>query len=81
MTFADHAPRHHRILDFPALHPGYACSFDLAQPAQVGSGGTRTFHFRATRQGLATLTLRHWQPWSGEDSVTERFSVRVQVTD
>jgi inhibitor of cysteine peptidase len=54
--------------------------FEPEQPPRIGSGGIRVFRFRATKQGGGVLALRHWQPWSGESSIIERFSVDLEVT-
>lgn len=54
--------------------------FELSQPAMVGTGGTREFRFRvaaSTGTGRLALTLR--QPWEGDASVTDRFSIDVVI--
>jgi inhibitor of cysteine peptidase len=48
---------------------------------QMGSGGVRQFGFRATGAGTTPINLKLWREWSGEDSVTERFSVQVQSAE
>lgn len=52
-------------------------SFFLHPNPQIGSGGTRQLRFRSKAAGRAAIALRHWQEWSGEQSVTERFAVQV----
>jgi inhibitor of cysteine peptidase len=54
-------------------------SFGLAADPSVGSGGTREFRFVAKSSGSSQISLKHWQAWEGDRSVTERFSVRVTV--
>lgn len=55
-------------------------SFELSPSPTIGSGGTREFRFTARAAGHARIALKHWQPWSGESSVTQRFSVGVDVS-
>ncbi|MGF1640692.1 MAG: protease inhibitor I42 family protein [Rhodospirillales bacterium] len=53
--------------------------YEPAPPMRIGSGGTRIFRFRAVAAGSAALALRHWQAWSGEESITERFAVELCI--
>src|SRR5262245_22525929 len=54
--------------------------FELGQPATVGSGGTRVLRFRvATSTGIGRLTLKLRQPWEGDASVTDSFSIDLEV--
>jgi inhibitor of cysteine peptidase len=46
----------------------------------IGSGGSHTFTFVAKKTGTAAVGLKHWREWEGESSVTERFSVKINVT-
>src|SRR5690242_21633715 len=47
--------------------------------AQIGGGGTRVFHFRATGPGPAQLALKNWQAWEGERSVVDRFAATLEI--
>jgi len=53
--------------------------FRLPQEPLVGQGGMRSFHFEATGPGEAVISLKYWQKWEGESSVTERFNSSVTV--
>ena len=48
--------------------------------AAMGSAGTRRFQLRAKSAGTTPISAKHWREWSGEGSVTERFSVQVRST-
>ncbi|MDQ3681308.1 MAG: protease inhibitor I42 family protein [Actinomycetota bacterium] len=52
-------------------------SFSLDPNPQIGSGGTRELRFRSKAPGRGAIALKHWQEWSGEQSVTERFALQV----
>lgn len=45
----------------------------------VGSGGAVTFAFKSTRPGSGQVTLKHWRPFEGDASITERFRLRVNA--
>ena len=45
----------------------------------IGSGGKRVITLRPTAAGSHSIRLKHWQSWSGEESVTERFQVDLDV--
>jgi inhibitor of cysteine peptidase len=49
-------------------------------PANVpGSGGTVEFVFQAKRVGTGEIVLKYWRQWEGDQSVSTRFHVRLQV--
>ena len=48
-------------------------------PARIGSGGVREFQIRAEASGTVHLELTHRQAWEGEASVTERFTVTIEI--
>jgi inhibitor of cysteine peptidase len=54
-----------------------AASYQPAAPEQFGSPGIRELRFRVTAPLTGRLELKHWQPWEGERSVMERFSVDI----
>ena len=45
----------------------------------IGGGGERRLTFKAIQAGATLLQLKLWQEWEGEKSVTERFTVTIQV--
>ena len=45
-----------------------------------GASGVRVLRFRPRGPGTYTLRLKHWRPWEGEPSVTDRFEVGVIAT-
>ena len=55
-------------------------SFELAPAATFGTGGHREFRFLAKSPGSGEIALKHWQPWEGDRSTTERFAVSITVT-
>jgi predicted secreted protein len=44
-----------------------------------GSGGQRLFVFRTKASGSVDLQLKEWREWEGDRSVTNRFSVAIEV--
>ena len=44
-----------------------------------GTSGQRTLTFKAQQAGTAQLQFKLWQQWEGERSITDRFSVTIQV--
>jgi predicted secreted protein len=55
-------------------------AFTLDEPELIGGGGLRQWRFRvADALGRARIALRHWQPWEGEASISDRFTVDVEV--
>jgi inhibitor of cysteine peptidase len=44
-----------------------------------GSGGTRVFTFLAKKAGTVHLQLKYWRSFVGDSSVTQRYSVTVEV--
>jgi inhibitor of cysteine peptidase len=49
------------------------------QSQAVGSGGSVSFLFRATKAGTAAIALKHWRHWEGEGSITGKFDLRLEV--
>jgi inhibitor of cysteine peptidase len=45
----------------------------------VGSGGQRTFQFRAHSPGTVHLQLKNWREWLGDASIRDRFDVTIAV--
>ena len=56
-------------------------TFSLNSNPQIGSGGTRELRFRVKAPGRGAISLKYWQQWSGEGSVTERFALQVQSAE
>jgi inhibitor of cysteine peptidase len=44
-----------------------------------GSGGTRVFTFLAKNPGTVHLQLKYWRSFVGDSSISERYSVTVEV--
>jgi inhibitor of cysteine peptidase len=44
-----------------------------------GSGGTRVFTFLAKNPGTVQLQLKYWRSFVGDASITERYSVTIEV--
>jgi predicted secreted protein len=65
-------------LDLTRLQP-LGSDFTLSTPASIGSGGLRLLSFRGLAPGVVTLSLRHWQPWQGLDSVNQRWRVTLVI--
>ena len=53
--------------------------FRIAPEAGVGGRGTRTFSFRAITAGSANLKLKLRREWLGDASITERYSLTINV--
>ncbi len=45
----------------------------------MGSGGTRTFRFRAMSSGIGQIQLRLRRSWEPVDAAIERFEVKIRV--
>jgi inhibitor of cysteine peptidase len=45
-----------------------------------GRGGVRELRFEVTGSDTATLSLKHWQEWEGDGSVTDRFTVVIDAS-
>lgn len=54
-------------------------TFELADEPLLGSGGTRLLRLRAAKTGPGRLRLKHWQPWEGENSITQTLQVNLEV--
>lgn len=54
-------------------------SFALAPNARFGTGGERTFRFRADQPGAARVELTRLQPWEGEQSADARFTIDIRI--
>jgi inhibitor of cysteine peptidase len=52
-------------------------SFELGEPALVGSGGVRTLTFRVMQEGTGSVELKHWRSWEGDATALGRFRVDV----
>ena len=50
-----------------------------ASSSAIGSGGTQTLTFVAKSAGTAHLQLKYWRSFVGEQSITRRFAVTIQV--
>lgn len=45
----------------------------------VGSGGTRLFTFVAKKPGTVHLQLKLWRSFEGDASISDRYSVMLQI--
>jgi inhibitor of cysteine peptidase len=45
----------------------------------IGSGGERTFTFKAVGAGRCPLRLKLWRAWEGDKSVTKRFEASIEI--
>src|SRR5262245_61588012 len=59
----------------PLRHSDYT----MAPGAGIGGGGQRTLTFQAQKAGTVSLQLKLWREWEGDQSITERFFVTIQV--
>lgn len=50
-----------------------------ASSSAIGSGGTQTLTFVAKSVGTVTLQLKYWRSFVGEKSITQRFTVTLQI--
>ncbi len=50
-----------------------------AASSAIGSGGTQTLTFVAKSVGTATLQLKYWRSFVGEKSITQRFTITIQI--
>jgi inhibitor of cysteine peptidase len=64
------------------LSDGYreSAAPDDAEPV-FGRGGLREFRFAVDRAGTGTLSLKHWQEFEGDSSVTQRVSFEIDVPE
>ena len=53
--------------------------FRIAPKAGIGGSGTRTFSFRAIAVGSVNLKLKLWREWAGDASITERYSLTIEI--
>jgi inhibitor of cysteine peptidase len=53
--------------------------FRTVPEAGLGGSGTRTLSFRAIKAGSVNLKLKLWREWAGEASITERYSLTINV--
>ena len=47
--------------------------------SRVGRGGQRVMTFKARQAGAAAIQLKLWREWEGNQSVTQRFAVKLLV--
>ena len=52
-----------------------------SETSGVGGGGERALTFKAREAGRASLKLKLWREWEGDDSVIDRFEVTLVVRD
>jgi len=53
--------------------------FRVASDTGIGGDGTRTFSFRAIAAGSVGLKLKLRREWFGDASITERYSLTINV--
>lgn len=50
-----------------------------APDSRIGSGGQRVFTFKTQSAGAVDLQLKLWRQWEGDQSITDRFVVTLQI--
>lgn len=55
-------------------------SYAPAADGGMGGGGERTLVFRVANPGTTRLQMKLWQPWEGNHSIVERYSLTVRVS-
>jgi predicted secreted protein len=65
-------------LEGPLEHIGDEREIEPDTPP--GGGSMRVFRFRATERGRGQIALKNRREWEGDASITQRFSVLVDVT-
>jgi inhibitor of cysteine peptidase len=54
-------------------------AFSPTSGGGIGSGGERTFTFKATKTGTAHIQLKLWREWEGDRSITNRYTLTIQI--
>lgn len=54
-------------------------SFSIEEGAEIGAGGIRLIRFRPIKQGKTHLSLKLWQSWEGESSVSDWFEFVLRI--
>lgn len=85
---------HIKIILPEAAATGYIWSFDGNLPQTVellvdeykmtykktlGGGGKHLIEFKAKEIGEATIKLKYWQEWNGDDSIEDRFETKIVI--
>ena len=55
--------------------------FKPGSPSNVGSGGVKSYTFKAVMNGSTGLTFAYHRPWEGTVSPMKTFSIKVCVED
>jgi inhibitor of cysteine peptidase len=58
-----------------------ASDFNAGTAGGIGSGGEHTFSFRSKKTGTAGIQFKLWREWEGDRSITDRYSVNIEVAD
>ncbi len=45
----------------------------------IGSGGTKSYVFKALTSGNQLIQLKYWKAWEGEGSVDKRFDITLSI--
>ena len=45
----------------------------------AGGAGKRILSYQVESKGSGMLSLKYWQPWSGDESITERFTISFEA--
>jgi|PlaIllAssembly_1097288.scaffolds.fasta_scaffold2475863_1 inhibitor of cysteine peptidase len=53
--------------------------YAAAPRSRVGKGGRRVVTFEVRKTGTSTIQLKLWREWEGDQSVTQRFAVKLLV--
>lgn len=57
----------------------YSDDFTISDEKAIGSGGLRILCFQPIKPDRYLLSLKHWCPWEGEESVEDRFQVTIEA--
>lgn len=55
--------------------------YKLTHKKTLGGSGKRLFEFTAKELGEVNLNLKYWQEWNGDDSIDDRFRVKIIIED
>jgi len=56
-------------------------SFSQLINSEKSRAGIRSVSFTAQSTGISDISLKHWREWEGLESVTDRYQLKVVVTD
>lgn len=56
-------------------------TYDLAGDVTPGAATTHIFRLTFSRRGEYRIALRLWREWEGDASISDQYSITVDVTD